>query len=97
MTTTDDRLRAAHDAMYRACLGTRGPVPRQAVEKAVAVYLALDPPLVPVPLARCIETTGNHGGYRSGKCVACGAQGWLGQIGHDLSCAFVAAGGRDEP
>lgn len=34
-------------------------------------------PKITVPAAKLVLCTGNHGGYREGECLLCGAKGWL--------------------
>ena len=35
---------------------------------------------------KLITITGDHGGYQTGRCVVCGAHGWLGKIEHGDDC-----------
>lgn len=32
---------------------------------------------IPVPIDQVVRVTENHGGYRGGECIACGALGWI--------------------
>lgn len=41
---------------------------------------------------KLIVITGNHGGHRTGRCVVCGAHGWLGKIDHGGECPVGASG-----
>ena len=32
---------------------------------------------IPIPIDKVVQVVENHGGYKGGECLACGALGWL--------------------
>lgn len=47
--------------------------------------------LVQIEASKLIIVTEDHGGYKAGRCVACGACGWLSRLEHKSDCPVPAA------
>ena len=41
--------------------------------------------LVPIPIDNVVFVESDHGGYKSGKCLACGESGWLDGWGYNYN------------
>jgi hypothetical protein len=51
--------------------------------------------LIPIPRENVMQCTGNEGGYKSFRCLACGAADWEMHFKHKPKCPMLAP--QDSP